>query len=131
MGRLQRVQNCLARVVKNLRRRAPTSGAIRNLGWLRLNDRVTFKILCLVHKCMYDNVPFYIRDLISFPCSKKSSISLRSHSSNSLLTPTSSFAMVRRAFSFHAPRLWNALPLCVRNEKRYVVFKRKLKTHLL
>ena len=131
ISRLQRVQNCLARVVKNLRRRAPTSSAIRNLGWLRLNERITFKVCCLIHKCMYDTVPSYIRDLISFPCSKNAYISLRSQSSNSLFTPTSPFAMVRRAFSFHAPRLWNALPLSLRNESRFSVFKRKLKTHLL
>jgi len=35
-----------------------------------------------------------------------------------------------RAFSVAAPRLWNALPLCIRSASSLSVFKSKLKTHL-
>ena len=36
----------------------------------------------------------------------------------------------QRAFSYYAPKLWNALPLNVRNIELLPEFKAKLKTHL-
>ena len=48
--RLQRIQNCLVRLVKNLPRRCPTSTAIKGFGWLRVTDRISFKICCFVHR---------------------------------------------------------------------------------
>ena len=131
IGRLQRVQNCLVRLVKRLPRQAPTSRAIRNLRWLRIHSRIVFKICCLVHKCIYGSTPSYVGNLISFSRSVQSSISLRSHSVKTLYTPITPFANVRKAFYFKAPRLWNSLPLPIRLETRYDVFKRRLKAHLL
>ena len=130
VGRLQRVQNCLIRLVNHLPRRTPTSRAIRNIGWLRVNDRIVFKICCLVHKCIYGYAPHYVKSLISFS-RPAASVTLRSESSAFLYTPVTPFANVRRAFYFKAPRLWNALPLSIRLETRYDVFKRRLKAHLL
>ena len=131
IGRLQRVQNCLVRLVKRLPRRTPTSQAIRDLGWLRISDRVEYKLCCFVHKCIYGSSPIYVNNLISFPPSLTSSVPLRSHASFLLSTPISHLSSVRRAFYFHAPRLWNALPLLIRLECRYDVFKRRLKAHLI
>ena len=131
IGRLQRVQNGLVRLVKRLPRRTPTSQAIKETGWLRINDRIIFKICCFVHKCVYGSSPAYVNDLISFSHSLTSSILLRSHSSSLLFAPISQIASVRRAFCFQGPRLWNTLPLSIRLEPRYNVFKRELKAHLI
>ena len=129
IGRLQRVQNCLARLVKRLPRRSPTSSAIKDLGWLRMDDRISYKILCMTHKCIYGSSPPYLKELLSSPCSVSSSFSLRSQSSVVLHAPISSNAFVRRSFSFNAPRLWNSLPPVIRCECSYIVFKRLLKAH--
>ena len=51
--RLQRVQNCFARLVFRLPRSSSCSNVTRELGWLRVNKRVDSKICCLVHKCVY------------------------------------------------------------------------------
>ena len=131
IGRLQRVQNCLARLVKCLPRRSPTSAAIKNLSWLRIMSRVDFKILCLTHKCIYGSSPSYVNELLSSSKSSSSSVSLRSHSGLTLFAPISRYAFVRRAFSFKASRLWNALPLSLRQETRFHVFKRLVKAQLL
>ena len=130
IGRLQRVQNCLVRLVKFLPRRSPTSSAIRDIGWLRVDGRIFYKICCLAHKCIYGSAPFYICNLISSSPSV-TSISLRSNSSLILYTPITRFATVRRAFYYNAPRLWNSLPASLRCERRYNVFKRRLKVHIL
>lgn len=130
VGRLQRVQNCLVRLIKFLPRRSPTSSAIRDIGWLRANDRILYKICCMTHKCIYGSLPFYVSNLIS-PSLSVTSISLRSDSSCTLYTPITRFAYVRRAFYYAAPRLWNSLPASLRCEPRYNVFKRRLKVLLL
>lgn len=129
LGRLQRVQNCLARLVKRLPRRSPTSTAIKDLGWLRIEDRISFKILCMTHKCIYGSSPSYLKELLLSPGSVSSTFSLRSHSSIVLHAPISTNAFVRRSFSFTAPRLWNSLPPTIRDECSYNVFKRLLKAH--
>ena len=129
--RLQRVQNCLARVVKCLPRRAPTSASIRSLSWLRIQERITFKICCFVHKCIYGSPPVYIKSLVSFPHAGASNYSLRSESSPFLYVPVTRVANSRRAFYFKAPKLWNSLPLFIRQEPRYNVFKRRLKAYWL
>ena len=129
--RLQRIQNCLARCILHLPRYSPTSTAIKTLGWLRIDDRINFKICCLVHCCLYGSSPSYLNDLISLAHSRSSVLSLRSQSSSFLHTPICHSAFVRRAFVFKAPRLWNALPMSIRDERNYCIFKRLLKAHLL
>ena len=89
INRFQRVPNCFARLVEKLPCRAPTSDVINNLGWLRVNERVVFKICCLAHKCIHGSVPLYVSDLISFPQSANLHFSLRSHSSCTLHIPMS------------------------------------------
>ena len=126
--RLQRKQNCLARLVKNLPRRSSTSPAIKELDWLRVSERVLYKICCFVHKCLYGNSPIYIVNLLSSPLSVRV---LRSQDSCILFTPTSRLVSVRPAFYFHNPRLWNALAVSLRLESQFSVFKRRLKSHLL
>ena len=121
--RLQRVQNCFARLVKRLPRSSSVSSSIKDLGWLRIEDRIVFKILCLVHKCLYSTAPSYLRSLLSLAMSCDSSVSLRSHTGVKLFCPISRSAFVRRSFAFHAPRLWNSLPVNMRNESRYDVFR--------
>ena len=129
--RLQRVQNCLARFVLGLPRYTPTSNAIFNLGWLRVDKRIDFKICCLVHNCLYGSSPSYISNLICPAHSSHSAVSLRSQSSSFLFTPIAQSAFVRKSFVFKAPRIWNSLPLHIRNEHNFSVFKRLLKAHLL
>lgn len=52
LQRLQRIQNCLARLVKYLPRSSPTSSVIKQLNWLRIDNHV-FKILILAHKSIH------------------------------------------------------------------------------
>ena len=65
LQRLQRVQNCFCRLILHLPRSSPTSLAIKQLGWLRIKDRMIFKLLCLLHKCIYGSSPDYLKQLIA------------------------------------------------------------------
>ena len=131
LQRLQRIQNCLARLVKHLPRSSPTSSVIKELGWLRVDDRVIFKLLILTHKCIYGSSPQYLKHLLFPVFSRNVPFALRSHNGVRLFCPISRSASVCKSFSFLAPRLWNSLPVHIRKERCLKTFSSQLKVHLL
>ena len=48
--KLQRIQNCAARLVAQLPKAARTSAILQKLQWLPVEQRVTFKVLLLTYK---------------------------------------------------------------------------------
>ena len=61
--RLQRIQNQAPRMLKRIPRRNHITPVLRELHWLRIHDRIIFKILLLTHKVV-NNTPEYLCDLI-------------------------------------------------------------------
>ena len=62
--RLQRIQNQAARMLKRIPRRNHITAVLRELHWLRIHDRINFKILLLTHKAVNNSAPEYLCDLI-------------------------------------------------------------------
>ena len=93
---------------------------LQSLHWLPVQYRIIFKILLLVYKGLNGLEPTYIADLLSF---RKYTRALRSASQSFLQIPrmnTKSYG--DRAFSVSGPKLWNELPLQIRESA--------IKTHL-
>ena len=63
---LQRVQNTAARLVLGLDRRAHIAPALKQLHWLPVRQRITFKVATLMHGVFHQNCPPYLRDLVEF-----------------------------------------------------------------
>ena len=63
---LQMVMNDAARVVKRLRRNPDISitSVLKELHWLPMSERSKFKIISLVHKCVYGTAPTYMSAMI-------------------------------------------------------------------
>ena len=99
------------------------------LHWLPVEQRITFKILLFVFKSLNGLAPFYLSDLISTYVPSRS---LRSASLSLLHVPRSNQKTYGdRAFAVAAPRLWNALPIQMRQPGTTLdTFKRSLKTLL-
>ena len=99
------------------------------LHWLPVEQRITFKILLFVFKSLNGLAPFYLSDLISTYVPSRS---LRSASLSLLHVPRSNQKTYGdRAFAVAAPRLWNALPIQMRQPGTALdTFKRSLKTLL-
>lgn len=90
--------------------------------------RIIFKILLLVYKGLNGFAPSYITDLLSY---KDYSRKLRSASQNHLVVSrTNTKTYGDRAFSIAGPKLWNGLPLRLRESTSVNSFKGALKTHL-
>ena len=121
--KLQKVQNAAARLVMRTKRRSSVSGALEELHWLRVEARVMFKIILLVYKS------------VTGQCSANLEITYKSHNCRSqdellLEAVNAKTKYGRRRFHFVGPRLWNALPVEIRKEKKIDVFKTKVKTLL-
>ena len=85
LRRLQSFQNAAARLVFNLRRRDHVTDALVNLHWLRIPERVMFKIAVLVYHAIHNSAPAYLSTLNSVSTIGRSG--LRSAASSRLLIP--------------------------------------------
>jgi hypothetical protein len=128
LRRLQRVLNAAARVVCLTPKREPITPVLRGLHWLKIPERIEFKISVLVFKVLQGVAPLYLRQLVQI---KKPNRSLRSSSHGIfLLCPITKLRMTEGAFGVAAARTWNALPVEVRTSSTLQNFKTKLKTFL-
>ena len=126
--RLQRVQNSLARVVCDTPKLAISSSSrLKELHWLPIKYRITFKLATLAFKCRSNLAPEYLAELVQ---DYHPSRTLRSSSSNLLIMPHVRTQFGSRGFRVAIPETWNALSDSIRNAQTFPSFKQKLKTHL-
>ena len=110
--KLQRVQKIAARLITGSSRRDHITPVLKNLHWLPVRSRITFKILLLTYKILNGHSPSYLTSLIS---SYKPARSLRSSELLLLQVPKVMTATYgQRTFSYCAPKLWNSLPKCLK-----------------
>lgn len=128
LSRLQIVQNAAARLLTATRKHEHITPVLQSLHWLPVRFRVDFKILLFVFKCVHGLAPQYLSDLIQPYAPTRS---LRSADLSLLVVPkTKRKLRGDRAFSVAGPKLWNDLPLHIRQADSLPVFKSLLKTYL-
>ena len=127
--RLQKVQNNAARLISSSPRHAHISPILKDLHWLPVEQRIKYKLLLLTYKCLTNQGPSYLSDLLDLYVPTRQ---LRSSSDSRLLRfPSYKLKTVGfRSFSRQAPILWNALPFSLRHSVSISSFKTALKTHL-
>ena len=132
LRRVQSVLNRAARLICSLPPRTPTTSSLIELHWLPIKARVEFKVCLIVFKALKFNQPSYIKELLTFS-SHESTLSLRSaddpyHLYEPRAIGERSFA--NRSFSYTAPRLYNKLPVAIKQADSLNSFKSHLKTFL-
>ena len=119
-----------ARLVYRLRRYDHITDALATLHWLRLPERVDFKVAGMAYRALHGLAPPYLSQLThvaDLPGRRR----LRSSSSQSLLVPSFRRSTVgRRSFPVAASVLWNSLPLDIQSSPSLNVFRYRLKTFL-
>ena len=125
--RLQRLQNKCARLIFRKPKRTHTSPLIQDLHWLPIGKRIQFRTLVYVYKSLRRSTPLYLSSLLKI---QKSSYSLRSKKAPQFVVKRSLKQAGDRAFSVAGPRLWNNLPISIRNSPNISAFSKSLKTHL-
>jgi len=124
---LQRIQNNLARLVIQPPVPTQSSTLLRQLHWLPVQHRITYKIACLTHTTLHVKQPSYLHKLLQ---PYQPTRSLRSSNHHLLIVPRTHLRLTDRSFHIAAPTIWNSLPgnvKCIRETKK---FRTSLKTHL-
>ena len=126
------MQNAAARLIFSARRRDHVQPLIRSLHWLRVPQRISFRLAVLVYRCLHGSAPGYlVSDLQRFS-DLNARRRLRSSSTSALVTPrrprTARATIGDRAFPSAAASVWNSLPESVRGSPTLPVFRNRLKT---
>ena len=121
--KLQRVQNCAARLVSKFKiPSGKMDEVLLDLHWLKVRFRCVYKILLIVHNCLHHTAPKEILSLLQYGESSRTLKLLETRYENKYGS---------RAFSHVAPKLWNLLPKNIRDVNDTDNFKTSLKSFLL
>ena len=127
--RLQRLQNL--RILTKSPRREHITPVLKSLHWLKIQDRITYKIWMLTYKSYYNIAPTYLCELIS---RRESSVNTRLGADHDqlIMPPISkdcSNTFLERSFIYAAPCEWNKLSECIRTST-FDLFRKSVKTML-
>ena len=129
IARLQRIQNMAAKVILLRERMDSATQCLKDLHWLPVQNRIAFRTVCMVHKCLHGKAPSYLCELISIRTSNYRLRRLEEDNGpvlNTVFCKTETYGP--RTFSTAASREWNILPAHIRTIDNFNSFKRKLKT---
>ena len=128
--KFQKVQNNAARLICRTPKFDHISPVLHTLHWLPVEQRIEYKLLLLAFKCVNNDSPSSLSDLLKFYIPSRQ---LRSSSDTYLLRIPSfhqkSFG--QRKFSYQASVLWNSLPISLRHSNSTLAFKSALKLSLI
>ena len=111
INRLLLIQNSLAGVVK-APKSCHISPVLKSLHWLKINERIDYKLLSLTYKVLNITQPSYLHNLISLQpprCTRTSSVVTLARPQAS-----SSLKITNRSFRHVSPHLWSTLPVSLR-----------------
>ena len=131
LNRLQSVLNAAARLVYSARKTEHVTPLLRELHWLRVPQRIEFRLAVLTYRCLNGTAPQYLADGLLRVADISSRSRLRSSSTVQLHVPRSKHKTIGdRAFPVAAARVWNSLPSSITSSSSLLQFRRTLKTEL-
>ena len=128
---VQSVVNASARLSADARKYDHVTPLLMDLHWLRVPERVKFKLCVLMHRCLTGAAPRYLTEL-AVPVASTARRRLRSVSSADLVVPPTRRSTIGdRPFAVAGPRAWNSLPSDIRTSApSFDTFKKHLKSYL-
>ena len=123
LRKLQAVQNAAIKLIygRNKFDRSPLRPLFLELHWLRIQERILFKIALIVHNCIWGLAPDALKSIITVT-------NLRTYK---LEEKHCNGEFGDRAISRCGPKIWNNLPSEIRTERILEHFKKKMKTFLM
>ena len=104
---------------------------LRDLHWLRVPERIQFRLAVLAFCCRNHKAPSYLADDLHWTDEAESRHRLRSGSCPRLIVPRTRLSTIGdRSFRVTVAQAWNHLPTSVTASTSLPSFKRQLKTFL-
>ena len=123
--------NAAAQLVCSARKYEHITPLLRDLHWLRVPQRIEFKLSVLVFRCLHGTAPPYLASELRRVADVHTKKGCDLHRRLPFVTPSSCRTTIGdRAFFVAASRAWNTLPSSVTASETLGTFKRRLKTHL-
>ena len=120
--------NAAARLIYSRRMSEQTTQLLRNLHWLRVPERIQFRLCVLAY---HGTAPAYLAGILRPTSEFVARRRLRSSDTTTLLVPpTQRLTFGDRAFPMAAARAWNNLPPHIRAASSLLSFRRQTKAHL-
>ena len=132
LKKIQSVMNRAARLLCHLPLRVSITASLIDLHWLPIKARIEYKICLITFKALKFHQPKYICDLL-IPLAGERDVVLRSSGDPfRLWEPRAPGERIfaDRSFSYVAPRIYNRLPVVIKQLETLACFKKHLKTHL-
>ena len=132
LKKLQTILNRSARLIFNLPPRHPTTSYLIELHWLSIKARIEFKVCLQVYKALKYSQPKYLRDLLILRSPSTDMVLRCENDPFRLLEPRAynERTFAERSFAYSAPRLYNKLPIEMKQLDSIETFKSRLKTFL-
>ena len=123
LKKLQSIQNSAMHVIRKRtnQEHLSTTELFRKYHWLPVKQRIIFKMMLIVHKCLLGRAPESLCNMFELGGSERT---------RKLVEQACHGQMGERSFSVAGTKLWNLLPKGVRMEEDTEEFKKKLKTFL-
>ena len=108
-----------------------TPPLLHELHWLKMRQRIEYKLAVLVYRCLHGSAPPYLASDLQRVADLDDRQRLRSSLTDALNVPSTRLSTVGDcAFPVAAARVWNSLPATVTSSPSLLTFKRRLKTEL-
>jgi len=131
LAKLQTVQNAAARVITGTRKFHHITPVLRDLHWLPVWQRISFKLAMMVYKCLNGLAPSYLADVCTPVSSVVGRWQLWSANSGTLVVPGTRTTIRWRNYAMSEPATWNRLPVKLRTSSLCInTFAKKLKSLL-
>jgi len=123
--------NAAARLVFSLQKYDSVTLLLQELHWLKMEQRIEYKLAVLVYRCLHGTAPPYLASNFRRVADLGTRRRLHLASTPALVVPPSRLSTVsNRAFPVAAARVWNSLPDFVTASTSLPMFKKHLKTVL-
>ena len=129
LKKMQRIQNMCAKLVLQRKKFDSSRQALFDLHWLPIKSRIEYKILTFVYNCSIGHAPKYLSELLTKQVPNTRLRSAKTSENCYVIPFNKRKTFSDRSFGTIGPKLWNPLPLELKQSKNIDVFKRNLKTH--
>lgn len=124
---LQKLANACLRFSYGVRKYDHISPYYMESGWLRLEERFKVHVCCMVYKINLFQEPQYLFDKLI----KMSTVHQFTTRHNNLYSiPRHRTALYERSFTYNAMKLFNSLPICIKESTSVSTFKKRIKAYI-
>ena len=103
---------------------------LKSLHWLPISTRIEHKLLTTTYKCLNDDAPDYLSDLLSVIPTSRRMLRPGNKYKQLVIPKVKRKSFTARSFSIKASLLWNKLPDSLHRANNVETFKAELKTLL-